>query len=179
MMNLLFVNSKYISLMKVILSISLLLLFTTAVSAQLVNHVDFNRYEYKGKLYKKQELGIIYKDNSESIEVFEKANRQKRISRNLFYYGVGSFVLGNGLIFQGISDDFNVGLLVSGLLIGYTLGPTLLIVAIPFRFGSSRNYRKAIDLYNFNYIEINGYEKDQSSFDLKISGNGLGLIYSF
>ncbi len=130
-------------------------------------------YYYKDKQYSCEELGVIYKDHPQSLELYYSGKGSSKVAGTLGYIGLGFLVLGLGVAFT--SGGYG-GAAVGALSI--TVGLVLEIVAlVPLSIGKNK-LKKAMRLFNFDAMERHGYQADPS-LSFGITGNGVGLVYQF
>lgn len=164
--------------MKVYLPIIFFFLLITSLSSQMINKVGSNLYEYDGKIYRKHNLGFAYDKDSEQMETFLLAKERRKEGLRTLRYS-GGVLLGGILMSKFGFDRDDDSVFWMGVIASYIGAPILFVVSISKSRSATKNFKKAIDLYNFDYIERNGYDKDQSYLHIGMTNNGLGLIYSF
>lgn len=166
--------------MKYIFILLFLGTFNSIVSAQLITKKSDNRYIYEGEIYKQKKLLFIFEPGSESYIIYQKGLQKSKAPRTMLFVSLGLFIGGNGMLFLGSDPNAIISpIQVIGFLTGYGLAPLIAIIAIPVGFSARSKLQKAIDLHNYKYIEINGYQKNQSYLNLSITNHGLGFVYSF
>ena len=150
---------------------ALLISFSAVGQADLLTKKGF-KYYYKDKKYKCKELGIVYKESQNALDLYNSGRGNVKAANILGYTGLGFIVLGTGGLF---TDSFE-GVILGGLSILTGLVVEL-IALVPRGIGNGK-LKKARKTFNFEMIERKGYNSD-TSLSLGITRNGFGFVYQF
>jgi hypothetical protein len=151
--------------------ISVLISFSASGQADLLEKFS-NRYIYKDRLYKCDELGEIYETHQESLDLYLSGRKNKNTARTVSILGL-PFIAGGIL---GVASN-NVGARILGAL--FIIGGVgiELISFIPRGIGN-RKLRMARSKFNFEMIRRHGYKEDVS-LTFSQTPNGVGFVLNF
>lgn len=154
------------------------ILFLLIFSSSAIGQADLvtkkgSKYYYKGDQYKCKELGIIYKDSEEAMDIYSSGRKNVKSANFTAYLGIALIVVGLGVAVN--SDSFQ-GVIAGSLSI--VIGLVVEVVAlVPLGIGKGK-IRKAMNIFNFDMIERHGYQ-EEPSVSLGVTKNGIGLVYHF
>ncbi len=141
------------------------------------------KYIYEEKGFNFDELGHIIESDTEAFDIYTKAVRKQRSSRNTLY----AFFITAGLSAGAIllhdygtnGSDPNYFFLATGAILGtvsLVLILPLYLIQIPLTWGFKR---KSITTFNQNRILDKGFNKETGNISLRLANKGIGIIYSF
>lgn len=158
--------------MKYIATLLLLLFAISGFSQAEFLEKRRNIYVYKGKAYKCDELGEVYKEYQESLDLYISGMKHRSAANTMTYVGLGLLGIGIG----GVRTDDLGWKVIGGLSI---FGGVLIeFIAIIPRGIASGKLAKARKDFNYEMIRRYGYKED-TSLNLQLNQNGLALVYSF
>ena len=150
-----------------------LFLDINSISAQQINHLAGNKYEYEGSIYKYPEMGQIFQSDSLSYKHYKLAIKKKKLVIFLSVISatsIGGVFLGRQQVKNG--DPSGYGLMFIGV-----IGSFSTILAIDEVLSNNKHKRKSIDIFNQS---IGHLTPKKQAIDLSLVFNGsIGLQLRF
>ena len=154
---------------------SVKLLFFTFFSLSAYGQADLlsknqGKYFYKERVYKCVELGVVYKEHKESLDIYKSSIKMTNVANLSAFIGLPLFLGGIGWA----SSDENRGL--GAVAMGSAVLLELLAI-IPRVVGAYR-LTKARRTFNYEMIRRHGY-KEGVSISINQTPSGVGFVLSF
>jgi hypothetical protein len=152
----------------------LLLGFSTGLSAQQIISInkDTGRapYTYAGERLNMRRIGEVLESNPEAYGIYKKAKGTSFIANTLT--GTGSLLFGNEIwntLNKNNGQEFDAVLFVAGIAITGT--------GIAIAGGANKRLAQGIERYNLDYPPAPA--GPETSLNLGVTTNGIGLVFSF
>ena len=128
------------------------------------------KYFYKDQVYKCIELGAVYKENQESLHLYELSRQLTKIANVSAIIGIPLFLGGAVLALSDKNKRLGVVAAESAIWLE-------LLAIIPRLFGA-HNLNKARKTFNLEMIRRHGY-KEAVSISFTETANGVGIVFQF